>query len=139
MKVTVSSGTNERTMGTPMPPTPSPEERRLAFEARRLAAETLAKVYLEHTQGARQLVMAHLRQMFTLSVGAIAGTIALYGTLLRFGSETTLRAITCCEIALGIPGLAALISSALIAFSINGNFHTFPNYDLWQLGGWHGI
>lgn len=95
----------------------SPEERRLAFEARRLAAETLAKVYLEHTQGARQLVMAHLRQMFTLSLGALAGIITLYGTILRFGSANSISAITYYEIALGILGLAALIASALITAS----------------------
>lgn len=100
-----------------MLPTLSPEERRLAFEARRLAAETLAKVYLEHTQGARQLVMAHLRQMFTLSLGAIAGVITLYGTILRFGSENSINAITYYEVALGVFGLASLIASSLITAS----------------------
>jgi hypothetical protein len=100
-----------------MPSTPSIEERRLAFEARRLAAETLTKVYLEHTQAARQLVVAYLRQMFTLTIGLIAGVVTLYGALLRFGPEHIFNSITYIEVALALFAISALISSALITAS----------------------
>ena len=66
-----------------MPVPLSSDERRLAFEARRLAVETLIKVYLEHVTHARHLVTAHLRLMFTLSLGALAGVVTLYGATLR--------------------------------------------------------
>lgn len=93
------------------------EERRLAFEARRLAAETLMKVYLEHTQAARQLVVAYLRQMFTLSIGSIAGIVTLYGALLRFGPEHIFNSITLIEVSLALTALGSLIASALITAS----------------------
>ncbi|MEZ7186093.1 hypothetical protein QVM19_31795, partial [Pseudomonas aeruginosa] len=58
-----------------MSPSPSPDERRLVFEARRLTIEALVKIYLEQVSSSRNLVTVYLRLMFTLSLGALAGVI----------------------------------------------------------------
>ncbi|MGV8294745.1 hypothetical protein ACV36C_38550, partial [Pseudomonas aeruginosa] len=70
-----------------MSPSPSPDERRLEFEARRLNIEALVKIYLEQVSSSRNLVTVYHRLMFTLSIGALAGVITLYGTMLRFGTS----------------------------------------------------
>ncbi|WP_205584535.1 hypothetical protein, partial [Pseudomonas aeruginosa] len=73
---------------------PSPDERRLVFEARRLTIEALVKIYLEQVSSSRNLVTVYLRLMFTLSLGALAGVITLYGTMLRFGTSASISMIT---------------------------------------------
>jgi hypothetical protein len=96
---------------------PSLEERRLAFEARRVSIETLIKIHVEQVQSIRHLVMVHLRMMFTLSLGSIAGIVTLYGAVLRFGSTADTKNIGSLSVALGITGLAAMVASAFLAAS----------------------
>lgn len=76
-----------------LPVTPA-DERRFAFEARRLTIETLVKIYLEQVSVSRGLVTVYLRLMFTLSLGALAGVITLYGAVLRFSAAASLDTIT---------------------------------------------
>lgn len=98
-----------------MPAPLSPDERRLAFEARRLAVETLVKVYLEQVTHARHLVTAHLRLMFTLSLGALAGVVTLYGATLRVGIANGIGALDRSEVLTGLVALASLVASALLS------------------------
>lgn len=98
-------------MGVPQ----TSDERRLAFEARRLAVETLVKIYLEQVAHARHLVTAHLRLMFTLSLGALAGVVTLYGATLRIGIAHGIGALDRVEVMTGIAALAALVASALLS------------------------
>lgn len=98
-----------------MPVPLSFDERRLAFEARRLAVETLIKVYLEHVTHARHLVTAHLRLMFTLSLGALAGVVTLYGATLRVGIANGIGTLDRLEVATGLVSLASLVASALLS------------------------
>lgn len=57
----------------------------------------------------------YLRLMFTLSLGALAGVITLYGTMLRFGTSASISMITPLEVVLAIAALAALVTSALLS------------------------
>lgn len=93
----------------------SGDDRRIRFEARRLAIESFVKIHLEHVSGTRQLVMNHLKLMFTLSLGALAGVMTLYGAVLRFGGSPAIDALTRPGILLGFAALASLIGSALLA------------------------
>ena len=117
---------------------PQPEERRLVFEARRLAIEVLMKVYLEQASTSRNLVTVYLRLMFTLSLGALAGLITLYGAMLRFSSTYSITMITPLEITFAIAALSALVASALLsaralqksAFDVSPLLHNpFPGAD----------
>ncbi|HHW2860658.1 hypothetical protein CJU24_22995 [Pseudomonas aeruginosa] len=121
-----------------MSPSPSPDERRLVFEARRLTIEALVKIYLEQVSSSRNLVTVYLRLMFTLSLGALAGVITLYGTMLRFGTSASISMITPLEVVLAIAALAALVTSALLsaralqksAFDVAPLLHNpFPSAD----------
>lgn len=98
-----------------MPTSLSSDVRRLAFEAKRLAVETLVKIHLEQVTGAHRLATTHLRVMFTLSLGVLAGVVTLYGAMLRFVSPTEFHAITIYNWVLAIAALAALVASALLS------------------------
>lgn len=98
-----------------MPVSMTPDERRLAFEAKRLATETLIKIYLEQVAHARHLITAHLRLMFTLSLGALAGVVTLYGATLRLGAGTGIVTLDRLQVVLGLCALAALVASALLS------------------------
>ena len=93
----------------------SGDDRRIRFEARRLAIESFVKIHLEHVSGTRQLLMNHLKLMFTLSLGALAGVMTLYGAVLRFGSSPAFDALTRPGVLLGFAALASLVGSALLA------------------------
>ncbi|HEJ1874583.1 TPA: hypothetical protein SLV52_003098, partial [Pseudomonas aeruginosa] len=108
------------------------------FEARRLTIEALVKIYLEQVSSSRNLVTVYLRLMFTLSLGALAGVITLYGTMLRFGTSASISMITPLEVVLAIAALAALVTSALLsaralqksAFDVAPLLHNpFPSAD----------
>ena len=98
-----------------MPTSLSPDVRRLAFEAKRLAVETLVKIHLEQVTGAHRLATTHLRVMFTLSLGVLAGVVTLYGAMLRLASPSDFSAITIYNAILAIGALAALVASALLS------------------------
>lgn len=89
--------------------------RRFAFEARRLTMETLVKVYLEQVSVSRSLVTVYLRLMFTLSLGALAGVVTLYGAILRFSVSPTLNTITMLEAISAVMALGVLVASALLS------------------------
>jgi hypothetical protein len=91
------------------------DDRRFAFEARRLTIETLVKVYLEQVSVSRSLVTVYLRLMFTLSLGALAGVVTLYGAILRFSVSPTLNAITMLEAISAVMALGVLVASALLS------------------------
>ncbi|EMG4293211.1 hypothetical protein V2130_005413 [Pseudomonas aeruginosa] len=97
-----------------MSPSPSPDERRLVFEARRLTIEALVKIYLEQVSSSRN------------------------GTMLRFGTSASISMITPLEVVLAIAALAALVTSALLsaralqksAFDVAPLLHNpFPSAD----------
>lgn len=91
------------------------EDRRMRFEARCFAIEGFLKVHLEHAQGARLLLMNHLRLMFTLSLGALAAVVTLYGAVLRFGLDTTAFPLRQEAVGVAFLALAALVVSALLS------------------------
>ncbi len=91
------------------------DERRLAFEARRLTIETLVKIYLEQVSVSRRLVTVYLRLMFTLSLGTLAGVVTLYGAILRFSSPANFEVITLLEVISAVMALGALVTSALLS------------------------
>ena len=84
------------------------EDRRLRFEACRFAIDTFVKIHLEHIEGARLLLTSHLRMMFTLSLGALAGLITLYASILRFGSVDL-------HVGFAMAALASMVVSALLS------------------------
>ncbi len=65
------------------------DERRLRFEARRLAVETFVRLHIEQVAASRQFLLTHLRLMFTLSLGALASVVTLYGAGLRLGTSAS--------------------------------------------------
>ncbi|MBC2659085.1 hypothetical protein H7A76_26910 [Pseudomonas sp. MSSRFD41] len=91
------------------------DERRLAFEARRLTVEILVKIYLEQVAASRHLATVYLRLMFTLSLGALAGVITLYGAILRLSSSEVSNLVTLQVAVVSIAALSALIASALLS------------------------
>lgn len=98
-----------------MPTSLQSDERRLAFEAKRVAVETLVKIHLEQTTGAHRLATTHLRVMFTLSLGVLAGVVTLYGAMLRLASPSDFSALTIYHAAMAVGALAALVASALLS------------------------
>lgn len=91
------------------------EERRIRFEARKLAVEVLVKIHLEHLQGSRLLVMNHYRLTFGLSLSAVAGLVTLYAAALRFGAELGNDATSLLRIGLAIFAVGCLVASAMLA------------------------
>lgn len=79
----------------------------------------------------------YLRLMFTLSLGALAGVITLYGTMLRFGTSASISMITpgggsCYRSACGLVTSALLSARALqkSAFDVAPLLHNpFPSAD----------
>lgn len=91
------------------------EERRIRFEAKKLAVEVLVKIHLEHLQGSRILVMNHYRLTFGLSLSAVAGLVTLYAAALRFGAELGSDPTSLLRIGLGIFAVSCLVASAMLA------------------------
>lgn len=103
--------TEEYQVQNPLPQ----DERRLAFEARRLTIEILVKIYLEQSAASRELATIYLRLMFTLSLGALAGAITLYGAILRINPTEIFNLITVQAAVIAIAALGTLITSALLS------------------------
>ncbi|OEZ27409.1 hypothetical protein [Variovorax boronicumulans] len=93
----------------------TPEDRRLRFEAHRFSIETLVKIHLEHIEGSRLLAVSHLRMMFTLSLGALAGLITLYASVLRFGSAVSGAPNDPLRVDFAVTALALVVASALLS------------------------
>ena len=91
------------------------EDRRLRFEACRFAIDTFVKIHLEHIEGARLLLTSHLRMMFTLSLGALAGLITLYASILRFGSVDLHAPGGMVRVGFAMAALASMVVSALLS------------------------
>lgn len=87
------------------------ERRKLRFEARRFAIETLVRIQLDQASGTRTLVASHLRLMFGLSLAAIAGAVTMIGAVFRTG----LTAVTLREDALTIGLIAACLGLFTLA------------------------
>ncbi|ESW61858.1 MAG: hypothetical protein Q27BPR15_04325 [Rhodobacter sp. CACIA14H1] len=64
------------------------ELRKLRFEARKFALETLVRIHIDQMAGTRGLVAGHLRLLFGLSIGALASAMTVIGALLRTGILT---------------------------------------------------
>ncbi|WP_046856094.1 hypothetical protein [Pseudomonas sp. CCOS 191] len=94
---------------------PPHDERRLTFEARRLTIEILVKVYLEQVAASRDRATIYLRLMFTLSLGALAGAITLYATMLRLSPMEIFNLITAQAAIVAISALGTLMASALLS------------------------
>ena len=91
------------------------EDRQLRFEACRFAIDTFVKIHLEHIEGARLLLTSHLRMMFTLSLGALAGLITLYASILRFGSVDLHAPGGMVRVGFAMAALASMVVSALLS------------------------
>lgn len=98
-----------------MAPLLTGDDRRLAFEAKRLAVETLVKIRLEQVGSAHRLATSHLRLMSTLSLGALAGVATLYGALLRFSPAVVINTATIIHAAVSLSALPVLVASALLS------------------------
>ena len=93
-----------------------PETRRLQFEARRLAVETFVKLHVEQVAASRQLLVTHLRLMFTLSLGSLAGVVTLYAAALRFGSVSAVSTqLYWPSVLAAVAALGFLVASALLS------------------------
>ncbi|WP_210270061.1 hypothetical protein [Aureimonas mangrovi] len=90
------------------------EDRRLGYEAKRFALETLVKIYIEHTNGSRALLMSHARIMLTLAIAAMAGFITVYAAMLR-SNPAGLDWIEPIPAFLALSGLALIVTSALLS------------------------
>lgn len=97
----------------PAPAMPA-EDRRLGFEAKRFALETLVKIYIEQSNGSRALVVSHARVMLTLAIAAMAGFVTVVAAILR-GDPHAVGSIHPVTAGLGLFGLALLVASALWA------------------------
>lgn len=95
-------------------PAPPEEDRRLGFEAKRFALETLVKIYLEQSNGSRALVMSHTRVMLTLAIAAMAGFITVFAAMLR-GHPQAAGWMQPLPAGLALCGLGLLVASALWA------------------------
>lgn len=91
------------------------DDRRMRLDARRLALESFVKIHLEHVTGCRQLLLAHQRMIFTLSLGSLAGLVTLYASVMRFGSAASDQIYTPTHILLAVIALVALVASALLS------------------------
>lgn len=91
------------------------DDRRMRFDARRLALESFVKIHLEHVTGCRQLLLAHQRMIFTLSLGSLAGLVTLYASVMRFGSVASGEIYTPTHILLAVIALVSLVASALLS------------------------
>ncbi|MFC0216767.1 hypothetical protein ACFFJ7_00010 [Pseudochelatococcus lubricantis] len=90
------------------------EDRRLGFEARRFALETLVKIYIEQSNGSRALVVSHTRVMLTLAIAAMAGFVTVLAAILR-GNPQAFATSQPVPAGLALCGLALLVTSALWA------------------------
>lgn len=91
----------------------SQEDRRLGFEAKRFALETLVKIYLEQSSGSRALVVSHTRVMLTLSIAVMAGFVTVFAAMLRTGYPQAAGWMQPLPAALALSGLGLLMASAL--------------------------
>ena len=89
------------------------DDRRLGFEAKRFALETLVKIYLEQSNGSRALVVSHTRVMLTLAIAAMAGFVTVFAAMLRAGSPGAAGWMQPAPAALALCGLGLLVASAL--------------------------
>lgn len=91
------------------------EERRIRFEARKLAVELLVKIHLEHLEGSRHLVMNHYRLNFGLSLSAVAGLVTLYAAAIRLGAELGSDPGSLIRIGFALLAIGCLVASAMLA------------------------
>jgi hypothetical protein len=91
------------------------DRRRLRFEAKRFAIETFVKIHLEHAEGSRLLLVSHSRLMFTLSLGALAGTVTLFAAALRQSGPPSIALLGLAPIVLAALSLAFLVTAAILA------------------------
>lgn len=89
------------------------EDRRLGFEAKMFALETLVKIYLEQTNGSRALIVSHTRVMMTLSIAAMAGFVTVLAAILRAGYLQAAGWMQPIPAGLALGGVGLLMASAL--------------------------
>jgi hypothetical protein len=91
------------------------EDRRIRFEARKLAIETYIKVHVERASGATMLVASYFRLIFTLSLGTLAAVVTLGTTWARFGRPNALNLNDPRTVAASMAAGTFLIVSAVLA------------------------
>ncbi|WCM23655.1 hypothetical protein NDK50_22640 [Paraburkholderia bryophila] len=89
------------------------EDRQPHFEACRFAIDTFVKIRLEPIEGARLLLTSHLRMMFTLLLGALAGLITLFASILRFGAVHLHTPGSMVRVRYAMASPASMVASAL--------------------------
>ena len=91
------------------------EDRRIRFEARKLAVESYIKVHVDRAAGARLLVASYFRLIFTLSLGTLAAIVTLGSAWARFGSTSNTGIGDPVAMALTLSTILTLIMSAVLA------------------------
>lgn len=91
------------------------EDRRLGFEAKKFALETLVKIYLEQSNGSRALAVSHTRVMLTMSLASMAGLVTVFAAMLRSGNPEATEWMQPLPAGLALSGLGLLVASALWA------------------------
>lgn len=94
---------------------PDIEDRRIRFEARKLAIESYIKVHVDRAAGARLLVASYFRLIFTLSLGTLAAIVTLGSAWARFGSTSDTGIGDPVAIALTFSTIVTLVFSAVLA------------------------
>lgn len=93
----------------------SDEARRLRFEGRKFALETLIRFHMVQVETGRNLRVGHVKLTFALSLGALAGFLTLIGAFARFVESFPVWPADRTGIMLLLAGLGCLMVGALVA------------------------
>ncbi|MFQ8433250.1 hypothetical protein [Amaricoccus sp. W119] len=93
------------------------ERRKLRFEARKFAIDTLVRMYLAQLEGTRSLRVGHVKLTFGLSLGALAGVLTVISALARFTENYPEWPEDRIPILLLVSGLGGLLAAAVTAIS----------------------
>jgi hypothetical protein len=100
----------------PTPPSPTEvEDRRMRFEARKFALDSLLRIHLNHLEGSRLLLVSHARLMFTLALAALAGVLTLFTTDIRDMNTALAKDGAMLPIGLGAVSVVLLSLAALLS------------------------
>ena len=91
------------------------EARKLRFEGRKFALETLTRMYLAQLGGTRNLSIGHVKLTFGLSLGALAGFLTLISAFARFTEDYPVWPEDRTAILLLACGLGSLLIAAVVA------------------------
>lgn len=91
------------------------EARKLRFEGRKFALETLVKLHLVQSEATRNLRVGHVKLTFALSLGALAGFLTLISAFARFVDDFPTWPNDRGGLLLLALGLGSLMAAAIVA------------------------